>query len=93
MAGSSGRIFISEIEKDAIRSTAIKHNREILLKLISVTDSESLVTHCESFVTHFKPFVTHYESFFSFYLLYMRKKIPFLSFYLLYPHENEFSLV
>ncbi len=26
-------------------------------------------------------------------LLYMQRKIPFLSFYLLYSHENEFSLV
>ena len=37
--------------------------------------------------------VTRYESLFSFCMLYMRKKIPFLSFYPIYPHENEFSLV
>jgi len=31
MASSSGRIFVSEIEKDAIRSASIEHNRKFSL--------------------------------------------------------------
>ncbi len=31
MASSSGRIFVSEIEKYAIQSAAIEHNRKISL--------------------------------------------------------------
>jgi hypothetical protein len=50
MAGSSGRTFVSEIEKDAIQSAAIEHNREIPLIIHQLIQSSFLcrATHAKS---------------------------------------------